>query len=42
MDATYIDRLQAKAFLIILIMHISENQLKMVELRGKCMYFHHN
>ena len=42
MDATYIDCLQAKAILIILIMHISEHQLKMVEIRGKCMYFHNN
>ena len=36
------DCLQAKAFFIILIMHISEHQLKMVEFRGKCMYFHNN
>ena len=37
MDATYIDFLQAKAFLIILIMYISKNQLKMVKFRGKHM-----
>jgi hypothetical protein len=35
MNATY-------TFFIILIKYISENQLKMVEFRGKCMYFHNN